>query len=39
MQKDVFHDDSLEDADENRAIGVGIRIRFRNADEQEHQEQ
>lgn len=39
MQKDIFHDDPLEDADENRAVGVGVVIRFRNAEEQDHAEQ
>lgn len=37
MHKEIFHDDPLEGAEDNRAVGVGIVIRFRNAEEQDEQ--
>lgn len=38
MQKDVIHNDPLEDEAENRKPGVGVvvRIPFRNAEEPEN---
>ncbi len=37
MQKEIFHDDPLEGAEENRSVGVGVVVRFRNAEEQDEE--